>query len=51
MDRDTGVRKCMELWKIGVNEAGLRSRETMEMSAKRWIGAKIDKGLDYCTEE
>lgn len=51
MDRDTEVRKCMALWKTGVNEDGLPSREAMEMRVRRWAGAQIDKGLDYCTEE
>lgn len=51
MDRDTEVRKCMALWKTGVNEDGLPSREAMEMRVKRWVGAQIDEGLDHCTEE
>lgn len=50
MDRDTEVSKCMALWKTGVNEDGLPSREAMVMRVKRWVGAQIDKGLDSCTE-
>lgn len=39
MDRGTEVRKCMALWKTGVNEDGLPSREAMEMRVNREVGA------------
>lgn len=45
MDRDMEVRKCMVLWKTGVNEDGLPSREAMEMRVKKWVGAQIEKVL------